>query len=206
MQQTRIYLVRHGQTQWNMDKRMQGQKDSPLTEKGMRQAKNLHNRLLGENIGSIYSSTSERARETAEIIKGDRNVSIIFKSELKEINMGTWEGMKQCDVLNSFPHEWDCFSHSPLTYSPVGSGETYQDLADRVIPAIKNILASSTESSILIVSHRITLKVIMAYFGKQKLEDLWTTPDIDPASLSVVCVQNGIGQIITYADTVHLSD
>src|SRR3712207_163192 len=90
---TTIYLTRHGQTEWNLNKRLQGWKNSPLTKLGISQAKALGERLKDTQIDVIYSSPIERAYKTAEIIKGNKDIEIIKHDGLKEFNYGDWEGL-----------------------------------------------------------------------------------------------------------------
>ncbi|WML34675.1 histidine phosphatase family protein [Clostridium sp. OS1-26] len=203
MKETTIYLVRHGQTEWNLEKRMQGHKDSPLTNLGIIQAKGLHNRLLKENIDIIYSSESKRAYDTAKIIKGDRNIQIAIKQQLREIHMGHWEGLQQLDIINKYPESWKHFWNKPHLYVPTESGESYQELQNRVIPVIEDIININQGKTILIVTHRITLKMIMAHFNNQEIHEIWNTPDVEPASLCKVSIKDGITKILLHGDTSH---
>ena len=93
MNSTKIYLVRHGQTVWNVKKRMQGHQDSPLTKLGILQANWAKEALDDIKIDIIYSSPSNRAYKTAEIIKGNRKIPLVAKNNLREINLGDWEAM-----------------------------------------------------------------------------------------------------------------
>src|SRR5471030_1289483 len=164
MVQTIIYLIRHGQTEWNLEMRMQGHKDSPLTKLGKTQSQGLHDRLTNEKIDLIYCSESKRAYDTATAIKGNRNIPIHTTNKLKEIHMGKWEGMKQIDIVNKYPKAWIDFWNNPLIYVPTSEGESYQELKDRVIPKIEEIINSNQGKKIIIVTNRITLKVIMSYW------------------------------------------
>jgi probable phosphoglycerate mutase len=89
---THLFLTRHGETIWNTKKMMQGWKDSPLTEKGIDQARKLANRLTDVTLDGIYSSTSNRAIATAEIIKGERSLKVMKLDSLRELSFGDWEG------------------------------------------------------------------------------------------------------------------
>lgn len=91
---TRLLITRHGETQWNTEKRMQGRSDSPLTAHGIWQAQQLARRLKDEKIDAIYSSPTPRAARTAEILKGSRGLQVRLLDDLMEINLGDWEGRK----------------------------------------------------------------------------------------------------------------
>ncbi|MBV7276670.1 histidine phosphatase family protein [Clostridiaceae bacterium UIB06] len=203
MKETIIYLARHGQTEWNLEKRMQGHKNSPLTKLGITQAEGLYNRLLEETIDIIYSSGSKRAYDTAAIIGGNRCIPIIVKQELREIHMGDWEGLQQSDIISRYYEAWSHFWNKPHLYVPTGLGESYQELQDRVIPVIKDIINLNGGKTILIVTHRITLKVIMAHFNSQEIQNIWDTSDIEPASLCKISIKDGVFRILMYGDTSH---
>jgi broad specificity phosphatase PhoE len=90
---TTLLLVRHGETDWNADGRLQGQTDRPLNEFGRRQAHRLAADLEDEGLGAIYSSDLARARETAEIVGGRLGLPVALDSDLREKDWGTWEGL-----------------------------------------------------------------------------------------------------------------
>lgn len=203
MVQTIVYLIRHGQTEWNLEARMQGHKNSPLTEVGITQANGLHNRLMNEKIDLIYSSESERAYDTARIIKGDKDIPIYRRNGLREINMGEWEGMKQSDIINKYPQIWNNFWNNPIQYTPVGQGESYTEFKNRIITDVENIINSNQGKNIAIITHRIVLKVLMLHFNNQDITNIGNIPDIQPASLSKICINNEVREILLYGDTSH---
>ena len=149
MKETIIYLIRHGQTEWNLEGKMQGHNDSPLTKVGITQAQKLHDRLINKKIHSIYSSESKRAYDTAKIIQGNRNIPFYTSEGLKEINMGKWEGMKQTDIMAQYPNDWNNFWKNPEKYTPIGEGESYKKFINRVIPTLNNIISSNQGKNIL---------------------------------------------------------
>src|SRR5437660_4539262 len=95
LKKTTIYIARHGQTQWNVEKRMQGRQDSPLTEQGIRQATWLRDTLKHVDFDAMYTSPSPRARRTAEILRHQRERELTLHGDLQEIHMGSWEGKTQ---------------------------------------------------------------------------------------------------------------
>lgn len=203
MVQTIVYLIRHGQTEWNLEARMQGHKNSPLTEVGITQAKGLHNRLMNEKIDLIYSSESQRAYDTARIIKGDKDIPIYRRNGLREINMGEWEGMKQSDIINKYPQIWNNFWNNPIQYTPVGEGESYTEFKNRIITDVENIINSNQGKNIAIITYRIALKVLMLHFNNQDITNIGNIPDIQPASLSKICFNNEVREILLYGDISH---
>lgn len=114
MTKTVFYLTRHGQTEWNLQKRMQGHQNSALTALGEQQAEWLRDRLEVENLGAIYSSTSPRALHTAQILRGKRSLPIHQQVSLMEINMGSWEGMNTDQIQLESPLQYSHFSPDPI--------------------------------------------------------------------------------------------
>ncbi|MCE5172365.1 histidine phosphatase family protein [Paenibacillus profundus] len=203
MTETILYLTRHGQTEWNVDKRMQGHKDSPLTSLGVLQAEWLQKRLKTIPFDAVYSSSSPRALRTAQIAAGGNHATIMPMDELKEINMGLWEGRRIEFIQEHHAQEYVDFFNKPHLYQPTGSGETYMQLMNRVIPAIDGILSKHQGEKVLIVTHRLTLKTIMGYYGNKELYELSSLPDIESTSLCRISVKKNVPSIEMYGDTSH---
>lgn len=98
----KLYITRHGQTEWNIENRLQGWRDSNLTEKGIEDAVNLSERLKDVDFTHIYTSTQKRAIETAKILRRKRDIKIIELDELKEIGFGEWEGIEKEELHTIF--------------------------------------------------------------------------------------------------------
>ncbi|SDE43830.1 probable phosphoglycerate mutase [Paenibacillus sp. UNCCL117] len=202
---TTIYLVRHGQTEWNVHHRMQGHQDSPLTELGIRQAEWLSEAIFNEAIDVIYSSSSPRAQKTAEIIRNTRNIRMFESDDLREINLGIWEGKTQSEVKELFPEEFRNFWEDPGKFWVEGS-ETFEEVATRSIGACKRIAETHAGKTILIVTHTVVVKLLMAYFENRPLKDIWNPPYIHPACLSKVVLHNDEMEIMMHGDTTHFKE
>ncbi|WP_152393807.1 histidine phosphatase family protein [Paenibacillus guangzhouensis] len=200
---TTLYLTRHGQTEWNLVQKMQGHQDSPLTQSGVQQAEWLGERLSNVPFDSIYCSSSPRAITTAGIISGNRSTEIVKLDALKEINMGLWEGQHINQITQDFPTQYRQFFNEPHLYEPTGQGETYNQLMNRALPALQDILTRHQGQQILIVTHRITLKAIMSYFMKKQLHEIGTMPDIHPTALCKVTIHHDVLSVDLYGDTAH---
>ncbi|WP_116231557.1 histidine phosphatase family protein [Paenibacillus sp. VMFN-D1] len=198
-----MYLTRHGETEWNVEGKMQGLMDSPLTILGKRQAKWLKSSLKNLKFEAIYSSPSLRTYQTAEIIRDERENQIIVCESLKEISLGSWEGHKKSDVENTFPDEYYAFWNTAHQYRPSNGGESFFQLQDRIIPAVLDIINRHKDGNVLIVTHAIVLKVIMAYFRGDSLEELWAPPIIQPTSLNKVVITDFKYNIELYGDISH---
>ena len=202
---TTIYLTRHGQTEWNKVHRMQGWQNAPLTHLGKKQATQLGQRLKSVFFDSIYSSDSDRAYHTAEIITQNRNQVINRIAALREINLGEWEGKLISEFEQSNPTEYQNFWESPHLYAS-SSGESFFDVKERVIPAIDKIVNHHPQECVLIVAHTVVVKIILAYFDNEPIQELWNLPYIRPTSLSIIQTNNQIKKISLYGDTSHYDD
>ena len=116
-----LYVIRHGETKWNVERRLQGRSDVELNEYGIYLAEVTAEALKDVNFDVIYSSPLIRAYKTAEIIRGDRNINIITDDRLKEMCFGDYEGK----VTDTLPDEFWKFFDDPVNFVPAGNGETY---------------------------------------------------------------------------------
>ncbi|WP_252236475.1 histidine phosphatase family protein [Clostridium sp. CH2] len=167
---TTLFLTRHGETEWNIAGRLQGSKDSPLTERGLNQAKSLRDRLKNEKIDIIYASPIKRALDTAKIISEPNNTPIVTCDELKEIGFGEYEGKYIKDLPkigeNNFLEEMFSGNHEVKGID----GETLLDVKNRTFKKLGSILEKEKDKNILIVTHGMALKVIMSYFTEFERE------------------------------------
>lgn len=166
---TVIYLTRHGQTMWNIEKRLQGRGNSPLTEDGIERAKELRERVKDIKLDVIYSSPIERALTTANIIKGDKNVEVVTDDGLMEMCFGDYEGKITDEVMKENPN-WDIsLIMKGNTELAAPNGENLAEVRDRVANAMDRIIEENRGKTILIVAHGITLKAIMYYFKDEEV-------------------------------------
>lgn len=144
-----IYLVRHGQTQWNLEKRLQGATDNALNETGRRQAAELAQRLAGVTFSHIYSSGLRRAQETAAAFAGTTPVTAL--PALNERSFGKFEGIFEDQRDAALFAEFG--KRGTVLDDSLDGGESLQSQADRVKAAVRQITASQTAGSIAIVAH-----------------------------------------------------
>ncbi len=153
---TRLCLVRHGQTDWNLEGRYQGQSNVPLNENGRAQAHALAWQLQECTFAAIYTSDLQRAMETATILAAPNNLLIISDPRLREINQGEWEGQLVQAIQARYEVLWQQRSVDPASVRPPG-GETVGEVACRVYAAMDDIAARHIGSSVLVVSHGLSL-------------------------------------------------
>ncbi|HEX2946663.1 MAG TPA: histidine phosphatase family protein [Clostridia bacterium] len=198
----RFYITRHGETTWNIQKRTQGHKDSPLSELGVRQAEWLAEALVGVEFESVYSSSSRRALQTARIIAGSRDIPVVPMDGLMEINLGEWEGMFLSEIEGRYPEEYSNFQNSPHRYKPVG-GETIEALIDRAGRTMETIARRHNDGNVLVVTHAVTLKAIAAFIENKAVKDLWTGAYMKQACLNIVDYNDGIWSPVIWGDVSH---
>jgi len=153
---TKLCLVRHGQTDWNLQGRYQGQSDIPLNQNGLVQARSLARQLQGQTFAAIYSSDLIRAKQTALIITAALHLPVMYDARLREINQGEWEGQLVDIIRARYENLWAKRSVDPASLRPPG-GETVGELAERLQTALDEIVRFHPGLSVLIVSHGLAL-------------------------------------------------
>lgn len=138
---TTFLIARHGETEWNREKRYQGHADPPLNETGRAQAAELAERLTGEPLDAVYSSDLRRASETAEIVGARFGLPVEHERALREIDVGSWQGLTKAQIDG---RPWD--------------GETYEQHSERVLRALRGIADLHPRGQVLVVSHGGSLR------------------------------------------------
>jgi phosphoserine phosphatase len=149
-----LLLVRHGETDWNRDRRVQGQTDTPLNAAGLAQAEVLASSLSCTPLVAVYSSDLSRARDTAAKVAEVHGLPVQVDVDLREKNFGTWEGLTDREIRERFPH---------ATRGTWGDGETTGQLAERAVRAIGRIQARYASGDVLVISHGGTMRAILAH-------------------------------------------
>ena len=171
-----LYIVRHGKTIWNKERKLQGSMDIELAEEGIAAALQLHDQLLVSKIhfDKIYCSPLKRARKTAEIIRGLSSTEILTDQRLKEISFGTEEGALYTD-WNKPENPYYPFFNKPGDYVPPEKGETSEHLCQRTKNFIQEVIEPQykTADKILIVAHGALNSSIMCYLEGRTKENFW---------------------------------
>ena len=154
----KIFITRHGQTDWNVQKKVMGRCDEPLNEKGLEQAKETKIQLLDKNIDLIICSPLKRAKQTAEIIN-NKNIQIIYDDRLIERDFGEFEGLETKDF--DFHGYWNYYKNN--TYK---SAENIQAFFKRVYDFLDDIIKEYHDKNILIVAHGGISIPVACYFNK----------------------------------------
>ena len=131
---TTLVLVRHGETDWNRERRYQGHADTPLNTAGRRQARELATILRSDGLSAVYTSPLRRASETATIVAAELGLEARELEALREIDVGDWQGLTVDEVRAQFPEQVAAAWHSGWL-----DGETYDELSARVLPALLDL-------------------------------------------------------------------
>jgi len=170
---TILWLVRHGQTDWNIEGRYQGQADTSLNPTGIAEAGEAAQQLAGRPFQKVYSSDLTRAKQTAELIARPRNATILVDPRLREISLGEWEGQLFNLIQVSYPQEVAQRELTPLTFRAPG-GESIEDIWRRVQQAVNDINAQNPGEEVVVVSHGLVLATLLAYARDHDISQAYT--------------------------------
>jgi alpha-ribazole phosphatase len=168
----KLFLIRHGETDWNLKGKIQGSSDIELNDTGIKQAEELSNKVLEESykFSKIYSSSQRRAVNTAEILRRVINVDYISIEGLEEINLGEWEGLSWAEVKEKYPtgyEEW----YINRRYTKPPKGESYQEMLQRVLTAIRKIINENYDD-VVIVTHSAVIMCIQCYITNTPFDEM----------------------------------
>ena len=157
---TTIVLVRHGETDWNRERRFQGHADVPLNDEGRRQARELADRLSGARYAAAYSSPLRRAFETAQIIASPLGLEIEPRERLMEVDVGSWSGLTTAEVESRYPEGFRHWSdHRAGGWT---DGETYDELGRRDVADLHALATRHPDERLLAVTHGGAIRAVLA--------------------------------------------
>ncbi len=197
----RLYILRHGETQWNREEIFRGTKDIPLNEKGLNQAEMAGIFFKAIGIHCIVSSPLERALETAHAVSRATGIGIEIMDEFTDINFGIWEGLSVEEVKKTYAHEFELWRSSPERLS-IDGAETLEIVRQRVSRGFERLRKAGDES-ILIVTHRVICKVIVMYLLNIGNEHFWDMK-FDPASITLLETDMDRFILVFSNNTCHL--
>ena len=174
----KLYLVRHGETEWNHQRKMQGQTDIPLNEYGIEIAKMTAEGMKAIPFDKIYSSPLIRAKKTAEIIEEGRGIGVETDDRLKEIAFGKGEGSNINETKADPDHRMHNFFMHPEQYVPAEGGETFEEVQERGFDFIKEKILPLEEQAehVAVVAHAAFIRSIMIEIMGRSWEDFWGGP------------------------------
>ena len=151
-------LVRHGATDWNIDKRAQGQADVPLTEKGRIQAREAAAALKAFDVGAVYSSDLSRSIDTATAIAREHDLDVTTDPAFREIDQGDWTGLPVGEIRRRWPEKWGDARH----YTARPGGEAPAEVRARALEALERVVSEHPDETVVVVSHGGTIRWIVA--------------------------------------------
>jgi alpha-ribazole phosphatase len=186
---TTVYLARHGESDWNAANRFQGHSDRPLTEEGRRQAEALAELVAQENVDAIYSSPLIRALDTAKIVAARSGLEVTELEDLREVDTGNWSGLSRAEVQERFPEGFERWIAGGSGWE---DGETYEEMSERVLRAIRTIAVAHPKGRVLVVSHGGPIRAVQSAAEGVDLHAYRRLRPVEPnARLSAVAVENG---------------
>lgn len=189
-----IYLIRHGETDWNTKRLLQGSTDIPLNQSGVEVARQTAEGLKDVKFDLIFTSPLKRAVETAEIIRGDRKIPIILEERLQEIGFGPYEGL--CclkDEWNIPDPDFINFFARPDAYVPPKGGESIRHLCERTTEFLQEVVQTPDyqDKTILLSGHGAVVKGLLSSITITDLKDFWNGGVHKNCGVSILDVENG---------------
>lgn len=206
----KLYFVRHGKTEWNLEDRMQGSKDSPLLPQSYEDMKKCGQALKDIPFEAVYTSPIKRAKETAEgiVSQFDRQVPMHEAKGFVELGFGDLEGEKFNDAQSRFPDEMFSLRNHPEQYDPSAfNGEDYVSMIERSTSVVKNAIKDTKEGPLLFVGHGAMLIACMRTLLGVPLEKLREVGGmLDNNSVTVLSYDNGEFTLDDWNNTDFLKD
>lgn len=199
---TRIYLIRHGETEWNKEGRLQGTSNVLPSPEGIRQAKLLAEHTPFRTVDAIYSSDLSRAVKTAEILAEKFNLPVIEERGFRETDFGDWEGRLFSDLLDEEPDGFEQFFTKPDKVHPP-NGETFLESQARVMTALEEIVADNDDKSIIVVAHGSVIRLILCAALSMPLRKMWAIGQFNTA-VNILRVDDGVATVELVNSTAHL--
>ncbi len=203
---TRILLVRHGATMLSAEDRFAGSTDVALSDEGRRQAAGLAERLSKLRLAAIYASPMQRTVETASIAARPHALSLRLDAGLREIDHGHWEGLRRDEVEAAFPDEYGAWEEDPLTFAPAG-GESGLNVLARALPVIRAIVLAHTDQTVLVVSHKATIRLLISSLLGFDARGYRDRLDQHPCCLNVLDFRDSVrARLMLFNDVSHYED
>jgi broad specificity phosphatase PhoE len=200
-----ITLIRHGESVWNGERRIQGNRDPRLSARGRQQADLLALHLrdrLPKTTAAIYTSPLRRAAETAEAIAAGLGLPLIPEPGLCEMRLGEWEGRTVAEIQAAFPGTYEQWLADPLAH-PAPGGERLEEFARRVTGALARIRAAQPGADLVLVSHGGPIKALVCHVLGLDVRWLFRIKQ-DNTAVSLLDLDEATRRVVFLNDTCHL--
>ena len=199
-----FYIVRHGQTNWNILGKTQGHGNSDLTAKGIEQATELAESIVNYPIDYIYSSDLGRAVQTAQILGDKLNIKVKETEALREMGFGEWEGLLIDEIKANYASVYTTWRNEPHL-AQIPGGETLHLIKDRVDSFIQSLNEKYDNKHILLVTHSVTVRVMLLAFLNSGMENIYRIKQ-DNTALNIVEYRDYGPVVIKMNDTSHIKN
>lgn len=201
---TRIYLVRHGQTEWNRQERFRGRIDIPLNDLGRAQAQAIADYLSGKGVAAVYASPLSRAVETARPIAEDNKLAPAVLPGLIDISYGEWQGRTPSEVREEFPELLELWYAEPHQVDIPG-GQNLETVQKQAMGAISETLSRHDDEAAVLVTHQIVIKVLACTLLGLDAGHIWRIQQ-DNACIDIFDWEKGQYTAVLINGTDHLQD
>jgi len=200
---TRLFLVRHGATQLTAEDKFSGSVGVELSDEGRRQVAFLAERLAHTPVAAVYASPLGRTFETAAIVGRPHKLTPIERDGLREISHGRWEGLSRQEVEARYQDEYAAWESDPFTFAPE-AGESGVAVLARALPVVRDIVVRHAGQSVIVVSHKATLRLILSSLLGFDARGYRDRLDQSPACLNVVDFKSPVrARLMLFNDISH---
>ena len=200
----KLYIVRHGETAWNREGRIQGHSDVGLSERGRQQAILLAQRLKSVSLDAAYASDLCRASDTAAVVLQGRDVPLYPTARLREYHKGAFEGLTETELRARYPAEYPGYIAKDLDYAPEG-GESTRSVSDRMTSVINEIKARHLGDNVLVVGHGGSLRAAMMALLGMSMDANWRFV-FGNCTLTIVDTYHDNAVLRLFNDSSHLTN
>ena len=187
---TKIIFVRHGQTEWNVLGRYQGQTDVALSPLGIEQAEKLAAHFPVDKIEAVYSSDLARAMKTASCVADRFGLTVEPRPELRELNFGDWEGLTYDEIVAKWPDALENFFQHPDVLE-IPHGESFPKLRERALACVEEIVSRHPDQTVAVFAHGAILRTILTAALHMDLQYVWTIRQFNTAVNIVTYTEHG---------------
>lgn len=202
---TRLFLIRHAETEWNAGHIFQGHLDSTLTPRGLAQTRALASRLAPEGIQVIYSSDQGRSIYTAEPLAKKLELEVIPRSDLREIECGEWTGKSYEDVHERWPDDHHNWRFRPHLHQMPG-GESVLQVQQRGLRFLEEIHRCHLGQTLCAVTHNTVVRAIITHLQGRPLSEIWEGDRQPNCAVNLIEFRNGRAELAIVGDATHLED
>ncbi len=199
---THIYLVRHGQTDWNKEEIFRGTTDIPLNEMGRMEAQLASEALRAMPVKAVYSSPLARAKETATAIADCHGLDVRIIEGFQDICFGDWQGVSHKTVQKQYPDLYRLWLEDPYAVTFPG-GENLEAVQTRAVKAVREIVSDHPEDTVVVVSHRVTNRALICGVAGIRLSRFWQLGQ-DTAAINLLTWKKDYFTLACLNDTCHL--